>query len=181
MRLDLELEALDRQQRSLVEELKTMDLPCLEGRPFPGKWSILEIVEHLVLAERAVFQGFFEPSGRPPRERRLGDRIRYLLVMAVLQFRIPARVPSPAMLPTGGRSLAELLQLWDENRDRLKTCAESLQPEDLRKSVFEHPIAGPLSLQQAVRMCHAHIHGHRQQIQERRRLILALPAARATA
>ena len=58
-------------------------------RPNPRlEWSILEIIEHLILAERAVLQGLPEPSRLSERERRLKHRFGYVIVMFVLTQRL---------------------------------------------------------------------------------------------
>jgi hypothetical protein len=165
------LDAFDATRRALMRGLEALEPAALAAQPLPGKWSILEIVEHLVLAERAVFKGMPDPSRLVAGQRGPGNQARYLLVMFVLKAGIPVRAPSRAMLPQGGRSLAELRRLWDENQVWLRSVIEALGPEGVRSAVFEHPIAGPLSVEQAVRMVQVHIDGHVKQIRTLQRLV----------
>jgi hypothetical protein len=54
------IQALDNQREALLDELEALDLAALRARPRPGAWSILEIVEHVVVAEEeALDQAFF--------------------------------------------------------------------------------------------------------------------------
>ena len=71
MRLDKRLQAFDDRRNALLDEMEALEPRKLLAKPLPEKWSILEIVEHLVLAERVVFQGLPEPSRLKIREPRL--------------------------------------------------------------------------------------------------------------
>src|SRR5678815_3912745 len=113
--LQQRLRALDERRRALLDEVEALSDERLTAKPVPGKWSILEIVEHLVLAERDVLQNLPEPAQLVDRPRHLKARVGYPLVMFVLKHGIPAKVPSPRMLPTGSASLAALRGQWDEN------------------------------------------------------------------
>jgi hypothetical protein len=172
MGLERQLRAFDDTRRALLDELEGLDSGALVAKPLAGKWSILEIIEHLVLSERAVFRGLPDPARLENVERGVGHRVRYLLVMFILNSGIRVRVPSPSMVPRGGRSLAELRGLWDENQDWLRSCIDRLGPNGVRKAVLEHPVAGPLSVGQAVAMAQVHVDGHVRQIRALQRLLV---------
>ena len=86
--------------------------------------------------------------------------------MFVLRYGIPVKVPSPAMVPQGDRSLGELRRLWDENQEWLRAYIGRLDRQGFRRAVFEHPVAGPLNVEQAVHMDQVHLDTHVRQIQE---------------
>jgi len=171
MTLENRLQTFDDTRRRLLDEMEALDPALLVAKPVAGKWSMIEIIEHLVLAERAVFKGLPDPSRLVENRRDLGHRGRYLLVMFILTSSIRVRVPSPAMVPQGDRGLAELRRLWDESQRWLRSCIAHLGPGAGRKAVFEHPIAGPLTVSQAVRMGQVHVDGHVRQIRRLRRLL----------
>ncbi len=171
MRLDKRLQAFDERRNALLDEMEALEPGKLLARPLPEKWSILEIVEHLVLAERVVFQGLPEPSKLKIREPRLKDRIRYLIVMFVLRTGIPVGVVSPAMLPEGGRNLAELRRLWNENQAWLRAYVNSLGPKGIHRPALKHPVAGPISVRQAVIMSRVHLDRHIGQIRALQKLL----------
>jgi hypothetical protein len=172
MRLDKRLQSFNDKRGALLDEMGALDAAKLIAKPLAGKWSILEIIEHLVLAERAVLQGLPEPSRLSERERRLKHRFSYVIVMFVLKYGIPVQVPSPAMVPQGGRSLGELRRLWDENQEWLRAYISRLDREGFRKAVFEHPIAGPMGVEQALRMDQVHLDTHVRQIRRLQRLLI---------
>ena len=172
MRLDERLQAFDEKRRALLDEMGALDPATLVARPLAGKWSMLEIIEHLVLAERAVLQGLPELSRLREQERRLKHRFSYAIVMVVLRCSIPVRVPSPAMIPQGDRSLGELRRLWDESQEWLRAYIGQLDRRGFRRAVFEHPVAGPLSVKQALHMGQVHLDTHIRQIRKLQRLLM---------
>lgn len=167
-RLQQRLRTLDERRRALLNEVEALSGERLTAKPLPGKWSILEIVEHLVLAERDVLQNLPEPSQLVDRPRRLKARVGYPLVMFVLKHGIRAKVPSSRMVPTGSASLAELRRQWDETHQWLRAYVDGLERDDFGRAVFEHPIAGPLTVDQAIRMDLVHLDTHMREI---RRLV----------
>jgi DinB superfamily len=171
MRLDKRLKAFDERRNALLDEMEALEPGKLLARPRAGKWSILEIVEHLVLAERVVFQGLPEPSQLKVREPRLKHRIRYLIVMFVLRTGIPVGVVSPAMNPRGSRDLAELRRLWDENKAWLLAYIDYLGPQGIKQAALRHPVAGPISLRQGVVMSRVHLERHIRQIRTLQKLL----------
>jgi uncharacterized damage-inducible protein DinB len=170
MRFDRRLQAFHELRGALMDEVAALDPAVLTARPIAGKWSILDIVEHLVLAEREVFRGMPDPSRLVVKKRRLRHRIRHLLVLAVLKAGIRVRVPNPAMVPQGDRDLVELRRLWIENQEWLRACLDHLGPQGHRKAVLGHPVAGPVTVEQAVRIGAVHVERHRRQIRTLLRL-----------
>lgn len=169
-KLENRIQALDQQRCQLLDEVEALDVEQLRAKPLPEKWSILEIVEHLVVAEREILQGLPQPSQLVQRRRSLKSRLLFLVVMFILRYKIPVKVPSRRMIPTGTRSLAELRALWDENQQWLRAYVDELDAPGLRSAVFEHPVAGPMNVAHAVHMGRLHLDTHRQQIGRLQRL-----------
>jgi hypothetical protein len=160
------LRKIDDLRSNLLDEVGALDPQTLKARPIPGKWSILEVVEHLVLSEQDVMNGIFNPSSLQPRKRTLRDRLAFLLVMFILRFPIPVRTPSSGMVPRGKRSLGELRESWDQNLTALREFVAALDNGGLRQPVFRHPVAGPLTIRHAVAMQEVHLRRHARQIRK---------------
>lgn len=158
------LQSMDQSRRALLDELARLSPEALVAKPLPGKWSILEIVEHLVLAEREVLQNLPKPSEMVELRRSLKAHFTYPMVMMVLRCRIPVKAPSAGMLPKGTRSLSALRQQWDESQHWLQSYVGGLGRDGLGRAVFQHPIAGPMNVTQAVRMGQVHVATHTRQI-----------------
>ncbi len=171
-RLRKELEILDQKRCELLNDLATLDADHLVKKPISGKWSILEIVQHMVLAEREVLEHLPDPSQLIERKRDLRARLSYLLVMLVLKWSMPVKVPSPAMVPDGNTSLDELRRQWDESQHWLRAYLNALEPDGLGRAVFRHPVAGPLTVAQVIHMRQLHFKSHLRQIERINRLLV---------
>ena len=91
-------------------------------------------------------------------------RLRFSAVVFVLWRRIPVRVPSRRMIPKGETSLDQLRRLWDDNLRWLRDHVDHLQQGNEDCAYFSHPVSGPITTAEAVRMGRLHFDSHRQQI-----------------
>ena len=167
------LSSIERKRVALLSRVATLEPSRLVARPLPGKWSIREIIEHLILAERDVVGDFSRLADLEEQPQDLGNHARYLVVIFILRFGIPVKAPSTAMLPTGERPLAELRETWDENHRRLRSFVGGLDRAGTRRAIFRHPITGPISVAQGIRMLDVHLDTHIRQIRRLERLQLA--------
>ena len=175
--LQRQLDAYDQRRRALLDDLAALPPAWLTARPQPGKWTLLEIAEHLARAERVVLAGLPEPSAQVAQPQHFWHRLKYRLVLAILRWRLPVRVPAPAMLPKGSTTLAEVQAQWDENHRWLRHHLASSDAATLRQALFVHPVSGPLTLAQVLPLAEAHLGTHRRQIERRCRLLAAQRAA----
>jgi len=171
MSLAQRLQSIETKRARLLDRADAMDPSRLTAHPRPGKWSILEIIEHLVLAESDVFQDPAKLEAMTPRRRKLKHRIRYPIVMLVLRYDIPVQVPSQAMRPNGTRSLADLRAQWEASHAGLRAWVTGSDPARLEQPLFYHPIAGPLTTAQSLAMLEVHLDRHIRQIERLERLL----------
>ena len=175
MKLEERIEEFEAKRNALLDELASLDKAALEARPIEGKWSVIEIVEHMVIGEREVLLGLPDPGELKSYDRSLKNKLMLKVVMFVLGNRIRVKVPSRTMVPKGGAALADLRAKWDENQKWFREYVASSDEEVLRRAVFRHPVSGPIDVYQAVEMCHAHFDSHTDQI--RRLLDVLAPSA----
>ena len=161
-----QLEIYDQQRKTLLDDLERLNDEQLRRKPGPDNWSLLEIIQHLVLSEREVLQGLPESKKLTAQKRGLRARLSYALVLAVLRWNIPAPVPSDGMVPDGNTSLSELQQKWDENLSWLREYLNTLGPEDLSRAVFRHPIVGPMTAVQTIYLAKLHFDVHFRQLRK---------------
>jgi len=161
---EAQFEMLEREYHELFNRLGEFKPEQLHFKPGADKWSLLQIIEHLVLAEISVLNcrpDLQRPIATP---RRLLHAFNYLLVVSVLKLGLPVPVASSEMEPKGDLSISVLYRRWDANRQILRRHLQT-PPSDLRKRLlFCHPIAGPLTLKQTLHVGRLHFHSHRSQI-----------------
>ena len=141
----------------------TEDLARL--RPSPGKWSILECVEHVVIAEEYMRNQMLkatqaeEPAHNVRREQAIlergADRSR--------------RVQAPDVAIPAGRfqSLEAAIQHFLSQREQtiryVKEC-----DRNLRAMITSHPVLGTVNCHETLLLIAVHPHRHAKQIGELR-------------
>ena len=166
-------ERYDRTRRALLDDLAVLNDEEIRRKPGPKEWSILQIVQHMVLAEQGVMQYLPEPEELIDRKRGLRARIFYAVVLLILRWNIRVPVPSKRMVPGGNTSLSELRLQWDENMRWFREYLDSLGPQDLKRAVFSHPVAGPLTGPQAGKLAQYHFEAHLRQIKQVKAILMA--------
>ncbi|QQS42577.1 MAG: DinB family protein [Acidobacteriota bacterium] len=163
-KLEEKMASFEEMRKGLLDELSSLPDEVLKTRPLEDKWSILEIVEHMAVAEREVLLGLPEYSEIRGFRRTFKNKLMLKVVMFVLGNRIRVKVPSKTMNPKGELSLADVRAAWDESQEWFRNYVAACDEEALRKAVFKHPVSGPIEPLQAVDMSIAHFKSHKAQI-----------------
>ena len=159
------LERYDQSRQSLLRDLSALPTETLTGINRPGKWSILQVVEHIVRSEFSVLQNLPDPVHLVDRKPGIRGHLSYLCVVIILFFDIPVPVPGSDMAPIERLlSLGELENKWDNNFDWLTRYFNRLTEESIRHAVFSHPVTGPLTPARAIRIAQLHLDTHRRHI-----------------
>ncbi len=132
--------------------------------PGAGRWSTLQVLEHVVLAERSVLAGLFDPGGGVGRRCTLKDRLLYAVVILVLRSNVRVPVVARDMEPAGDIPPDRLVAEWAERLGRVEAHVREATPAELQRAVCHHPVAGPLDLCRALRIDELHIRAHRREV-----------------
>jgi uncharacterized damage-inducible protein DinB len=166
------MEAADREfllglladgQRKLCEAARGLTEEQARMRPAPDRWSVLECVEHVCLAEDAMFARFTSKlaPGDPPADRSREEVILEFAGDRARKFNAPEHVR-----PTGRfYSLAAALDHFQESRARSieYICRCELDP---RAHTAQHPAVGLVSGQELLLILAMHPARHADQIRE---------------
>jgi len=164
-------ERLIHERNVLVEQLQNLTFEDLSFKPAPDKWSILMVIEHLVLAESEIIGDLDQVQKSSSQTRCLRDRMAYFITLLVLRFGIPVPVVSHTMEPIGKTPLEALVHQWRENQGKLLTFVKGLNKDTARRAVFSHPFAGALNTRQILRLATFHFDSHVRQIRRNLRLL----------
>jgi hypothetical protein len=156
--------SIDRQRAALLAEVTALTADQRTWRSAPDAWSAVDVIEHLVLAEQVVLGDLETAATRPDAPRQLRHRVRAVIVWVVLRFGIRVSIPAEAMRPVGTTSFETLQVMWDAQHRALRTFVEGLDAAGVQRHVFRHPISGPLSVVQALRLLSAHLTTHQRQL-----------------
>jgi hypothetical protein len=126
----------------------------------PGRWSILTVLEHVVIAEEMVLADIQRaPPGTAPKSPEA-----FHMVIKVLEKDIPAEVPVPELEPTGGVPLDDLIMRWENARSGLRRIFDRIPPETLTVPICRHPVAGPMDARETLEFLAVHLDHHLRQI-----------------
>ena len=161
----------DQKQRMLamVENLTTEQLQFAPG---PGRWSILQVLQHVVMGEVGMRQSEAELRDNPLREKlRPGKMVG--IVKEFLAKDLVDAVPDPSMEPDGNTTLEQLRSLWQEERRVMAVLLDSVKEENCDGVMFSHVACGPLTALQMLEIAEAHLGTHSRQIERLRKELSA--------
>ena len=151
---------LETERQELIGKIRRLDPLALRHKPAPERWSILEDIQHLVLAEQttALKMGTAAVSGAKDAEM-------LAMVLHVLDQNVVVDVPDPAMVPDGKAALEDLISDWEKSRQRLRRFLDECGTEDLQTPMAHHAVAGPLTVTEFLRLVASHFNHHRRRIE----------------
>lgn len=159
-------ERLEQSRSELAKRLLQYSPVQLQFRPAPQTWSLTEIVHHLVLAEHFAAAYIERKLGSPVALRQLSWHAGFRSFLLTCAMRSPLRfkAPTPLVLPSPNLALSDLQGQWQELREKWLVLLERVTPEMLNLPLYRHPVAGLLTISQAVRFQQEHFNHHLQQI-----------------
>lgn len=156
-------EDLEYRRYALIEELELCSNAVLRFRPGPDRWSILMVVEHMIMGERGVRLEGAEILGEQIEADPQSEKL-FKMVIEILDKDVPVDVPDPSIEPVGNKDLPDLLKLWDTEREKLGNLLETVTPADVGKVVARHTVTGPLDPVRTLELALAHFEAHHRQI-----------------
>ena len=155
---------LIKKRKDLLQQLAPLSGEVLSFKAAQDNWSIIEVIEHLVMVEEDFFNqlstnvpaSMLDPESRTPE--------KYQTVINIMKRDIPVDVPDESVKPHGHLTLDELLSQWDEVRNNLIGSLDDLTSENRDDLIYRHPYGGPLNIAEALNFIDVHFDNHRRQI-----------------
>jgi hypothetical protein len=159
-------ESLNADRAALREAVDRVP-PALRGRkPAPDRWSVAEVLEHLVIVEGRVVMmlGAMIPTAPMVAESAAGaataiDRV-------ALRDRVNRITAPDAIQPTGAMSADEAWASLERSRVQLHGLLDTAEGRDLTHISRQHPVLGPLDGYQWIAAIGGHEERHAAQILE---------------
>lgn len=165
---------LARSREAVLDAVTGVDEQAAYWKPAPDRWSILEYIEHLAVAEdslvalvRRILQGPAQPEAEEARRER-EKKIRETVMPRGANH-------APDHMKPAGRfgSLPDALEAFQAARERTLEYARTTT-EDLRSHFAPHPVLGPLDGYQWLVGNARHAETHARHILEIRTQIRAM-------
>ncbi|MCB1034897.1 MAG: DinB family protein [Acidobacteria bacterium] len=158
-------EGLDELRAGRAELWRQLERLPEEARNQPirrGAWSPLQILEHVMLAEKAALR--FLESGREPGPRSLKGSLMKVALRAFFALRLRARAPVASVLPKAEPSREQTEAAWEEVHRGLAAFLERVRPETLHQPVFRHPLVGAMDAPETLGFLRRHLRHHSRQL-----------------
>lgn len=167
IKLEKIYQALENQRLELNTHLQSFTTEQLQAKPTASSWSALQVVAHLYTAEKLSFSYIKKKSLGIADVGNAGLRQTMLMPILKLSQRLPFRFKAPKAVVENTPEaipLEHLIDHWNLLRLELKAHLENLPDAHMNKLVYKHPVAGRLSLPQAMQFFAEHINHHKPQI-----------------
>ena len=160
--LSKKFEELKSKRNALLQRLESLPSDTLTFKSGPDKWSVVEVVEHLVIAEEDFLK---QVSTRTPSfDTKSISPEKYKTVIKVMERDIAVDVPDESLEPQGCSTLKELLGRWNVVREKLQEFLGGINSGNNDELVYRHPFAGPLDIQQTLNFIDVHFDNHMRHI-----------------
>ncbi len=161
-----QLERIDQELDALFRQLAAYDNATLNQRPADGGWSVMQVLQHLLLAETASLAYVRKKISFKPALKKAGFRAAWRVLVVKAYFRMPVRFKAPkgvddAALPEEA-DYAETEQQLRNSRAALKKYLLQLPDAYFDREVYKHPAAGRMSLRGMLEFFGMHVRRHRR-------------------
>ncbi len=162
--LQFRFDQLEDRRRSLIAALGSLNDDQLTRKPGQDHWSLLQVIEHVVLGERGMRLSERELRDNPVRgQLKPGKLIE--VVRNILDRDVPVGVPDESLEPDGKTPFPELIEQWDKERRLLRDLLETVSPETRDTVMFSHPAAGPMPALELLDLAISHFDYHQRQVE----------------
>lgn len=159
-------DALEQEKKLFTTMLKHHTVEQLNFKSAPGEWTMLEVVQHLMIAERGWLRQV---------ERGQFGTVTWIstLKMSIIRglsargFR--ARLPKNPAPPAETLDLEQVTTRWDAIRADWRDRLDQMDATAFARATIKHPFSGVIALGQAMEFMVTHVVHHRKQLERIRR------------
>jgi uncharacterized damage-inducible protein DinB len=167
-RLQELFDRLQQQKISLINEAMGASEAKYFYTPGNGKWSIAQILTHLMIAEQISVRYMQKKSLGIKTLNNSGviDNVKFSLLK--ISQRLPLKYKAPKVLIENTPeplNIDELKKQWETSRIELSNFLQTIDKKDIRKKIYKHAILGRLDVVHALKFFEEHGIHHRPQIQ----------------
>lgn len=165
--LQKDFNEIEATREQLFKDLEQYTEDQLNFKPSTDEWSILEVMNHLMMAEggsvlyvqKKLTNGL---ADLPEIDAEAGDRFQQLTDYMQGENAAPA---PPMVTPTFERTTyAATREGWDKIRQDTVTQLERFGEADLHKATYKHLLAGRMTIGQMLGFFRLHFNRHLKQI-----------------
>lgn len=164
-KLQRQFDGLERQKSYFLNLVTSWPAEQARFRSSPQCWSGLDVLDHVLKTESSILQAT-QMNLAQGGSGGLENAVRRFMVMWVMRAPTRVRVPASAqqVMPVARHGVAEIAEEWRGQRGDLRALLESLQLDQLRLMVFEHPVGGWMRTTHMLEFLSVHMRHHGYQL-----------------
>lgn len=159
-------DSLETERNDLLASVRNLSPDKQQHAP-EGKWSIQQILAHLIAAEKFSVMYINKKVLGINEVEDSGILEEMKMVMLQVSQRLPFKFKAPRALVENTPAYANLDELiadWEKTRAELKVVLEKFDDTQIKKKIYKHVRAGRLNIQHALMFFREHIIHHTPQI-----------------
>ncbi len=163
------LNRLDASLQRLETQLHAYSSEELNRRPMPDQWSVMQVVNHLMMAETGSLNYLRKKLSTPSPMKKAGISAAFRtwflnlsLSITFIKYKAPASVSEDKLPVVSDRDT--VLQQWKTTRQELRSFLNTLPADLFDKEAYRHPRAGRMTMQQMLSFLETHFNRHLNQI-----------------
>ena len=134
-----------------------------------GKWSVNQIIAHLIAAENLSIQYLNKKILAINDVKDSGLLEQLKMILLVVSQRLPLKFKAPKIVvdqTSPETDLNKLIAAWDSTRLELKNVLERIENQHIKRKVYRHVRVGMLNIQHALKFIGEHVGHHTPQIKK---------------
>lgn len=160
-------DSLETQRKNLLGLITTLSHEQLNAHP-EGKWSIAQILSHLIASEHLSVKYLNKKMLGIHEATNTGLIEEIKMIALIVSQRTPLiKFKAPKVLAENThvyQTAEQLKEAWNKNRIELKEVIARFQDHQLKLKIYKHPIVGMLNIKQALQFFREHIYHHTHQV-----------------
>lgn len=134
-------------------------------QPSEKEWSILGVAHHLIKAEKGTLKYIkHKLSQQQELDKPWDNTFKMLGLKLALWLPFRYKVPAKDLHPDKDITLESITAEWDAVRADMLELLDNFPEDYLDKKIFRHPLAGPMTIREALGFWHYHLRHHEQQL-----------------
>jgi uncharacterized damage-inducible protein DinB len=165
-KLQQRYQLLEADRNQLESALASMSEELLQKPMAPGKWSALQTLRHLIMAEQSsvAYMKKKLEHAESATPAGLGARLRAGLLTGWFRLGMKAKAPKAfAEIPVSQTATA-VFSDYRAVREELQHVLDGIPEALIDRELFKHPLAGRMTLDSALDFFRAHYRHHALQI-----------------
>lgn len=152
--------------QKLMTQLESFPPALMNKQWAPGKWSVVQIMQHLTFAEGDSVKYMKYKLSTEKKFKKAGFKAWYRWLLLKIALLLPVKFKAPAALPPPKNSLSfsEAKEEWAAARSSMRELIETMSSEQLNAELYKHPIVGRMNMSQALKFMQEHFDRHEKQI-----------------